>query len=187
MQQTITKINERRKTRYLLHERTLLMKNILGFREIYSILWSLKYIAYWKVIPKARAFRTSLTKERIEKKKGARKRGGGGSERMKKCAEFWEASSIYRGWNAFEKLVEWSEYELGCVLIPKKLKKVRFISIQKPSGCARICANWHSKNAEWPSWAPDPCLSFGPFWTSVLRFFEPGLALRHVFNPYSKN
>ena len=55
MQQTITKINERRKTRYLLHERTLLMKNILGFREIYSILWSLKYFTYKKEVPKTKA------------------------------------------------------------------------------------------------------------------------------------
>ena len=33
----------------------------------------------------------------------------------------------------------------------------------------------------------NPAFEFSPFWTPFLRFFEPGLALRGVFNPYSKN
>ena len=36
-------------------------KNILGFKEIYITLWSLKYFTYQKEIPKVRASRTSLT------------------------------------------------------------------------------------------------------------------------------
>ena len=36
-------------------------KNILGFKEIYSTLWSLKYFTYKKEIPKVRASKTSLT------------------------------------------------------------------------------------------------------------------------------
>ena len=55
------------------------------------------------------------------------------------------------------------------------------------------CANRHlksadrySRSAKWSSWALDPRLNFSPFWTPVLRFFEPGLAFRRVFNPYSK-
>ena len=50
-----------------------------------------------------------------------------------------------------------------------------------------ICAIWHSKSAQWPSWVPVLCLSSSPFWTPFLRFFESGLALGLVFNPYSKN
>ena len=37
-----------------------LWNDILGFKEIYSTLWSLKYFAYRKEIPKVRASRMSL-------------------------------------------------------------------------------------------------------------------------------
>ena len=50
----------------------------------------------------------------------------------------------------------------------------------------RIYANQHLESVKWLSWVPDLRLSFGPFWTLVLRFFEPRLALRCVFNPYSR-
>ena len=36
-------------------------KNILGFKEICSPLWSLKYFTYKKEVPKTRASGTSLT------------------------------------------------------------------------------------------------------------------------------
>ena len=58
MHQTITKINERRKerrkTEYLLHERTLLMKE-LEFRKYCSPLRSLKYFTNKKEVPKTKA------------------------------------------------------------------------------------------------------------------------------------
>ena len=35
--------------------------NILEIKEVYSSLWGLKYLTYKKEVPKAKAFRTSLT------------------------------------------------------------------------------------------------------------------------------
>ena len=49
------------------------------------------------------------------------------------------------------------------------------------------CADQHSKSAEWPSWVPNLRLNFGLIWTPFFRTFEPEIALRHIFNPYSKN
>ena len=47
-------------------------------------------------------------------------------------------------------------------------------------------ADWHSKSAEWYSWVLIALSCLGAFWTHFLGFLEPVLALRHVFNPYSK-
>ena len=47
-------------------------------------------------------------------------------------------------------------------------------------------ADWHSKSAEWYFWTPNVLSCSGAFWTPLLGFLEPGLALRRVFNPYSK-
>ena len=69
---------------------------------------------------------------------------------------------------------KWSEYELGRILISKKIKnKKRWVlSWSKcPRAKARVCANWHSKNAEWHFWVPSPLLSSSPFWNPFLRFF----------------
>ena len=46
--------------------------------------------------------------------------------------------------------------------------------------------DWHSKSAEWYFWTPNTLLCSSVFWTLFLGFLEPGLALRRVFNPYSK-
>ena len=45
---------------------------------------------------------------------------------------------------------------------------------------------WHSKSVEWHSWMPIALSCLGVFWTHFLGFLESGLALRRVFNPYSK-
>ena len=44
----------------------------------------------------------------------------------------------------------------------------------------------HSKSAEWYSWMSITLSCSGVFWTHSLGFLELSLALRHVFNPYSK-
>ena len=46
-------------------------------------------------------------------------------------------------------------------------------------------ANRHSKSAEWYFWTPNVLSCSGAFWTPLLGFLEPGLALRRVFNLYS--
>ena len=47
-------------------------------------------------------------------------------------------------------------------------------------------ADRHSKSAEWYSWVLIALSWSGVFWTHFLGFLEPIIALRHVFNPYSK-
>ena len=44
----------------------------------------------------------------------------------------------------------------------------------------------HFWSAEWYSWVLIALLCFGVFWTPFLGFLELDLALRCVFNPYSK-
>ena len=44
----------------------------------------------------------------------------------------------------------------------------------------------HSKSAEWYSWMSITLSCSGVFWTHSLGFLELSLALRRVFNPYSK-
>ena len=47
-------------------------------------------------------------------------------------------------------------------------------------------ADWHSKSAKWHSWMPIMLSCSGAFETPFLGFLESGLALRHVFNLFSK-
>ena len=47
-------------------------------------------------------------------------------------------------------------------------------------------ADRHSKIAEWHLWMPIALSCSGAFWTPFLGFLEPRLALRRVFNLYSK-
>ena len=47
-------------------------------------------------------------------------------------------------------------------------------------------ADRHSKSAEWYSWMPIALLCSRAFQTPFLGFLELGLALKCVFNPYSK-
>ena len=84
-----------------------------------------------------------------------------------------------------QKISRMIKYELGRVLISKKIKKGKVYlnpGVLGPSFEFVPIGTW-----EWPFWVPDPRLSFGLFWTPFLRFFESRLALRRVFNPYSKN
>ena len=43
-----------------------------------------------------------------------------------------------------------------------------------------------SKSAKWYSWEPITLSCSGAFWTLFLGILKPDLALRRVFNPYSK-
>ena len=47
-------------------------------------------------------------------------------------------------------------------------------------------ADRHSKSVEWYSWVLIALSCSGAFWTHFLGFLESSLALRCVFNPYSK-
>ena len=47
-------------------------------------------------------------------------------------------------------------------------------------------AVWHSKSAKWYFWTPNALSCSNAFWTPFLVFLELGLALRLIFNPYSK-
>ena len=49
-----------------------------------------------------------------------------------------------------------------------------------------IGAIQHSKSAEWHSWMSIILSCSDAFWTHFLGFLESRLALRRVFNPYSK-
>ena len=48
------------KTEYLLHECALLVKEYFRNKELYSLLWGLKYFTCKKEVPKAKASKTSL-------------------------------------------------------------------------------------------------------------------------------
>ena len=59
---------------------------------------------------------------------------------------------------------------------------------QSPKECnsAHKSTIQHFWSAEWYSWVLIALSCFGVFWTPFLGFLEPDLALRRVFNPYSK-
>ena len=48
------------KTEYLLHECALLVKEYFRNKELYSLLWGLKYFTCKKEVPKAKASKMSL-------------------------------------------------------------------------------------------------------------------------------
>ena len=59
-----------------------------------NYLWNLKYLAYKKEILKTKASRTSCKRENNRKESVKE----GKSESVKKCVEFLDVASIYRGW-----------------------------------------------------------------------------------------
>ena len=69
----------------------------------------------------------------------------------------------------------------------KKSRKLCVLSSpEKRRAKALIGAIRHSKSAEWYFWIRNTFSCSGAFWTPFLGFLEPGLALRRVFNQYSK-
>ena len=71
----------------------------------------------------------------------------------------------------------------GCVL---STPEVSWAKAQKGAIRHFESADWHSKSVEWYFWTPNVLSCSGAFWTPLLGFLEPGLALRRVFNSYSK-
>ena len=103
----------------------------------------------------------------------------GGVKKCEKSAEFWEASSIYRGEKASKKLAEWLEYELGCILISKKSKNVRFISISKYRSALQEC--------RMALLGAGPTFEFRSNLDSFFEFFLSWDLHLGAFNLYSKN
>ena len=71
----------------------------------------------------------------------------------------------------------------GCALSTSKQNKAK---AQKSAIRHFQSVDWHSKSAEWYSWVLISLSCLGAFWTPFLGFLELDLALRRVFNPYSK-
>ena len=82
---------------------------------------------------------------------------------------------------------------MGHVFLRKSRKGYALSSTEERRARALKVAIWHfesvdrhSKSAEWYSWMLIALSCSSVFWTHFLGFLEPGLALRRVFNPYSK-
>ena len=68
----------------------------------------------------------------------------------------------------------------------KKSKRVCLINTQRELGQSPKGAIRHSKSVEWYSWVVIVLSCSGAFWIHFLGFLELVLALRRVFNRYSK-
>ena len=94
-------------------------------------------------------------------------KGGGGGQKV--C---WNLRGIYFIEVGMLRKISWMiRYELGRVLISKNSKKVRFISIQEPSGCAHnLCQSALQKC--WMAFlGVRPAFEFWSTLDSFLRFF----------------
>ena len=79
------------------------------------------------------------------------------------------------------------KYKLGRVLISKKSKKVRFISIQESSGRATNLCESALQECRMALLGAKRAFEFWPNLDSFFEVFQPGVVLRCIFNPYSKN
>ena len=87
----------------------------------------------------------------------------------------------------------WVECKSGRVFLRKSRKGCALSAPEKSwakaqKGAIRHfeSANQHSKSAEWYFWTRNALSWSVTFWTPFLGFLESSLALRRVFNPYSK-